>query len=167
VGKVKKDIGKSHIALCVTVISTWLIRLLSSNCCTEKLRNRAQESETDADMSLILKGKFLKIIYTELRKATSGMSAPSRTLADRSNPSNRRMARRGGIKRISAGIYDETRQVMKDYITKVCRLWMSQTTYSNGAQVLRDICAMVDHAGRKTCTVSDVSWNAVPSGRIY
>jgi histone H3/H4 len=84
-------------------------------------------------MSSLLKERFLKIIYTALRRATSGMSAPSRILADRSNTLNRRMARRGGIKRISGGIYDETRHVMKDYMTRVCRLWTSQTTYSNGA----------------------------------
>ncbi|PQE03827.1 Histone H4 protein [Rutstroemia sp. NJR-2017a BBW] len=80
------------------------------------------------------------------------MSAPSRVLADRSNPSNRRMARRGGVKRISSGIYEETRGVMKDYLIRV----------------LRDICAMVDHGGRKTCTVSDVVWVLKRLGRpIY
>jgi len=64
----------------------------------------------------------------------------------------RRMARRGGIKRISSGIYDETRHVMKDYMSRV----------------LKDICAMVDHGGRKTCTVSDVVWVLKRMGRpIY
>jgi len=31
----------------------------------------------------------------------------------------RRLARRGGVKRISAGIYDESRVALKDYMTRV------------------------------------------------
>lgn len=40
----------------------------------------------------------------------------------RLTPSCSRLARRGGVKRISAHIYDETRKVLKDHLTMVCLL---------------------------------------------
>lgn len=32
----------------------------------------------------------------------------------------RRIARRGGVKRISAGIYDDARKALRDYLELVC-----------------------------------------------
>ncbi|KAK5121757.1 hypothetical protein LTR85_004632 [Meristemomyces frigidus] len=52
----------------------------------------------------------------------------------------RRLARRGGVKRISAGIYDELRTVLRSYLERV----------------LSDTCAVVENCGRKTVTTSDV-----------
>jgi len=52
----------------------------------------------------------------------------------------RRLARRGGIKRISEGIYDEARGALKDYLTKI----------------LRDCVTYCEHSNRKTVTVYDV-----------
>jgi len=55
-------------------------------------------------------------------------------------PDIRRLARRGGVKRISAQIYDETRSVLKDHLSKI----------------LNNCAAYCEHAKRKTVTVHDV-----------
>ncbi|KAI4842000.1 hypothetical protein E4T45_09252 [Aureobasidium sp. EXF-8846] len=52
----------------------------------------------------------------------------------------RRLARRGGVKRISATIYDEVRIALKTRLT----------------MLLRDICAILESGMRKTITVPDV-----------
>ncbi|POS83698.1 hypothetical protein EPUL_003769 [Erysiphe pulchra] len=52
----------------------------------------------------------------------------------------RRLARRGGVKRISGTIYDEIRKSMKSFLETV----------------LKDTCDVVEHAQRKTVTVTDV-----------
>ncbi|KXT01792.1 hypothetical protein AC578_1981 [Pseudocercospora eumusae] len=52
----------------------------------------------------------------------------------------RRLARRGGVKRISGTIYAETRSVLKKRLTTL----------------LRDISAVVELSGRKTVCVTDV-----------
>ncbi|KAI9865257.1 MAG: hypothetical protein M1824_003409 [Vezdaea acicularis] len=52
----------------------------------------------------------------------------------------RRLARRGGVKRISAAIYDDVRGVIKNQVNVI----------------MRDVCIFLDHANRKTVTVTDV-----------
>ncbi|KAI9848782.1 MAG: Histone H4 [Thelocarpon superellum] len=52
----------------------------------------------------------------------------------------RRMARRGGVKRISSMIYDDIRAAMKDRLSVV----------------LKDVVCFLEHADRKTVTVTDV-----------
>ncbi|KAF3767753.1 hypothetical protein M406DRAFT_20457, partial [Cryphonectria parasitica EP155] len=52
----------------------------------------------------------------------------------------RRLARRGGVKRISAGIYDDVRAALKDRLTNI----------------LRDCITYVEHRHAKTVTVYDV-----------
>ncbi|KJX94700.1 histon H4 like protein [Zymoseptoria brevis] len=52
----------------------------------------------------------------------------------------RRMARRGGIKRIAGGIYEETRLVLRKRLEVL----------------LKDIAAVVELSGRKTVCVTDV-----------
>ncbi|TID25895.1 Dicer-like protein 1 [Venturia nashicola] len=52
----------------------------------------------------------------------------------------RRIARRGGVKRISAMIYDETRGVLKNRLTTI----------------IRECCTVLEYRGRKTVTVTDV-----------
>ncbi|CAD6981728.1 unnamed protein product [Tilletia controversa] len=37
------------------------------------------------------------------------------------NPAIRRLARRGGVKRISAGVYDEVREVLRTFLESVIR----------------------------------------------
>ncbi|KAF4556450.1 Histone H4-like protein [Elsinoe fawcettii] len=64
-------------------------------------------------------------------------------------PAIRRLARRGGVKRISGMIYDEIRLVLRTYLEKV----------------LKDVCAMVDHSGRQTAMVSDIVFVLNRQGR--
>ncbi|QIW98634.1 hypothetical protein AMS68_004152 [Peltaster fructicola] len=52
----------------------------------------------------------------------------------------RKLARRGGVKRISCTIYDHTREVLKQWLQSL----------------IRDIVLYVDHAGRRTVMTSDV-----------
>lgn len=57
-----------------------------------------------------------------------------------SSPAIRRLARRGGVKRISSQIYDSTRAVMKEFLEGV----------------VRDSVLYMEHARRKTVTSLDV-----------
>jgi len=61
-------------------------------------------------------------------------------------PAIRRLARRGGVKRISAMIYEETRGVLKSFLESV----------------IRDAVTYTEHAKRKTVTSLDVSSFSTP-----
>ncbi|KAH6676497.1 histone-fold-containing protein [Halenospora varia] len=64
----------------------------------------------------------------------------------------RRMARRGGVKRISSTIYEDARGAIKAYLERV----------------LRDCVAVMEYGSRKTVTVSDVIFTLRRQGRpIY
>jgi histone H4 len=64
-------------------------------------------------------------------------------------PAIRRLARRGGVKRISGLIYEETRSVLKEFIT----------------DMIRDAATYTEHAQRKTMTVMDVLYALKRQGR--
>tara|TARA_B100001564_G_scaffold303861_1_gene272197 strand:- start:375 stop:896 length:522 start_codon:yes stop_codon:yes gene_type:complete len=64
-------------------------------------------------------------------------------------PAIRRLARRGGVKRISGQVYEEVRGVLKVFLENVIR---DATCYS-------------DHARRKTVTVTDVVYSLKRQGR--
>ncbi|CAM1511473.1 Fc.00g089860.m01.CDS01 [Cosmosporella sp. VM-42] len=67
-------------------------------------------------------------------------------------PAIRRLARRGGVKRISADIYEETRRVLKMRLENI----------------LRDCALYVEYRGAKTVTVYDVIHSLKRMGRpIY
>jgi len=55
-------------------------------------------------------------------------------------PAIRRLARRGGVKRISSFIYDDTRAVLRSFLESV----------------VRDAVTYTEHARRKTVTAMDV-----------
>ena len=76
-----------------------------------------------------------------------------RSVLDRiSSGSIRRLARRGGVKRISAGIYADTRLVIHQFLSGV----------------LNDAITYTHHARRKTVTTSDVVYALKRQGRtIY
>ena len=57
-----------------------------------------------------------------------------------SKPSIRRLARRGGVKRISGKVYDETRSALKDFLNRV----------------VGDAFQYTQYAKRKTVTAMDV-----------
>ena len=64
-------------------------------------------------------------------------------------PAIRRLAHRGGVKRISGLIYDETRSVLK--------------TFLDG--VVRDAVTYTEHAKRKTVTAMDVVYALKRQGK--
>jgi histone H4 len=64
-------------------------------------------------------------------------------------PAIRRLARRGGVKRISALIYDETRSVLRSFLDNV----------------VRDAVTYTEHARRKTVTAMDVVYALKRQGR--
>lgn len=64
-------------------------------------------------------------------------------------PAIRRLARRGGVKRISGLIYDETRGVLKLFLESV----------------IRDSVTYTEHAKRKTVTSLDVIYALKRQGR--
>lgn len=67
-------------------------------------------------------------------------------------PAIRRLARRGGVKRISAAIYPEIRSVLKTFLENV----------------IRDSVTYTEHAKRKTVTAMDVVYALKRQGRtIY
>ena len=65
-------------------------------------------------------------------------------------PAIRRLARRGGVKRISGLIYEETRGVLKVFLENV----------------IRDSVTYTEHAKRKTVTALDVVYALKRQGRI-
>jgi len=64
-------------------------------------------------------------------------------------PAIRRLARRGGVKRISGLIYEETRGALKTFLENV----------------IRDAVAYTEHARRKTVTALDVVYALKRQGR--
>ena len=80
-------------------------------------------------------------------------------------PAIRRLARRGGVKRISGLIYEETRGVLK-----VCRMFTCSTSNDVIVQVflenvIRDAVTYTEHAKRKTVTAMDVVYALKRQGR--
>ena len=81
-------------------------------------------------------------------------------------PAIRRLARRGGVKRISGLIYEETRAVLKNFLEGVRShpfyiILSSLTSF----QVIRDSVTYTEHAKRKTVTALDVVYALKRSGR--
>ncbi len=64
-------------------------------------------------------------------------------------PAIRRLARRGGVKRISSLVYEETRTVLKAFLE----------------HVIRDSVTYTEHARRKTVTSMDVVYALKRQGR--
>ena len=77
-----------------------------------------------------------------------------RTLRDNiqgiTKPAIRRLARRGGVKRISGVTYDKTRDVLKIFLVNV----------------IRDSVTYTEHARRKTVTAMDVVYALKRQGRM-
>src|ERR1700709_1635242 len=74
-------------------------------------------------------------------------------------PAIRRLARRGGVKRISGLIYEETRGVLKIFLENVSHLLaniIGSETERAVIQVIRDSVTYTEHAKRKTVTALDV-----------
>merc|ERR1712110_424382 len=90
---------------------------------------------------------------TKGRKGRGRRGRNQKSVLDRiSSGSIRRLARRGGVKRISSSIYADTRLVIHEFLDGV----------------LRDAITYTHHANRKTVTTSDVVYALKRQGRtIY
>lgn len=71
------------------------------------------------------------------------------TILGITKPAIRRLARRGGVKRISSLIYEETRNVLKSFLENV----------------VRDAVTYTEHAKRKTVTSLDVVYSLKRQGK--
>ena len=71
------------------------------------------------------------------------------TIMGITKPAIRRLARRGGVKRISSYIYEETRAVLRSFLENV----------------IRDSVTYTEHAKRKTVTALDVVYALKRQGR--
>ena len=71
------------------------------------------------------------------------------TILGITKPAIRRLARRGGVKRISTFIYDDSRIVLKNFLESV----------------VRDSVTYCEHAKRKTVTALDVVYALKRQGR--
>ena len=71
------------------------------------------------------------------------------TIQGVTKPAIRRLARRGGVKRISGLIYEETRSVLRHFLENV----------------VRDSVTYTEHAKRKTVTALDVVYALKRQGR--
>ncbi|EJP65753.1 histone H4 [Beauveria bassiana ARSEF 2860] len=93
----------------------------------------------------------------QLRKGVAGKTLGARrsrkilkdAIKGITRPAIRRLARRGGVKRMSGTIYDETRKVIKEHLT----------------QILRNCCIYVEYRNAKTVTVHDVLFSLRKMGR--
>jgi len=74
------------------------------------------------------------------RHRTKGTVSGDSVLRGITKPSIRRLARRGGVKRISSGIYLESRGVLKHFLETV----------------VRDAVTFCEHSRRKTVSALDV-----------
>ena len=71
------------------------------------------------------------------------------TILGITKPAIRRLARRGGVKRISSAIYDETRLILRSFLE----------------HIIRDSVTYTEHGRRKTVTALDVVYALKRSGR--
>nr|ACU19979.1 unknown [Glycine max] len=112
------------------------------------------------ERGLTIEGKFIKFtgigVYLE-DKAVPSLAAKWKGKTSEelvhtqgiTKPAIRRLARRGGVKRISGLIYEETRGVLKIFLENV----------------IRDAVTYTEHARRKTVTAMDVVYALKRQGR--
>ena len=82
-------------------------------------------------------------------------------------PAIRRLARRGGVKRISGLIYEETRGVLKVNTNFFFNLYTLSALFFQVflENVIRDAVTYTEHAKRKTVTAMDVVYALKRQGR--
>jgi histone H4 len=85
-------------------------------------------------------------------KRTTTRRQSRATIEGITKPAIRRLARRGGVKRLSSFIYEDSRQVLKGFLEGI----------------VRDSVTYTEHARRKTVTAMDVVYALKRQGRtIY
>eukprot|EP00927_Polykrikos_kofoidii_P016826 TRINITY_DN1762_c0_g1_i1.p1 TRINITY_DN1762_c0_g1~~TRINITY_DN1762_c0_g1_i1.p1 ORF type:complete len:139 (+),score=22.42 TRINITY_DN1762_c0_g1_i1:89-505(+) len=116
-----------------------------------------REALTKSSKSKVSKGNKYSMEPSEKTAVGKGGALRQRkvlrdSIAGITKPAIRRLARRGGVKRISGLIYEETRGVLKTFLENT----------------LRDTITYTEHAQRKTVTALDVVYALKRQGRtIY
>jgi len=98
---------------------------------------------------MVVRGKGGKGLGKVGAKKTQRRKMMRENIQGITKPAIRRLARRGGVKRISGLIYDETRQVLKVFLEGI----------------VRDAVTYTEHARRKTVTALDVVYALKRHGR--
>lgn len=75
-------------------------------------------------------------------------SVPRDNIAGITKPALRRVARRGGVKRVAGGVYDESRVQLRQFLDVI----------------VRDAVTYTEHGNRKTVTASDVAHSLKRNG---
>ena len=96
-----------------------------------------------------IKSKKAKTTYTHNYKSKRKKRTITKLTIGISNPAIRRLARRGGVKRISQLIYEDTREILRTFLENV----------------LKDTIVYTEHAKRKTVTSMDVVYALKRQGR--
>ena len=96
-----------------------------------------------------IKSKKAKSTYVHNYKSKRKNRTIEKLKVGISNQAIRRLARRGGVKRISELIYEETRSILKLFLEKV----------------LKDTIVYTEHSKRKTVTSLDVIYALKRQGR--
>ena len=96
-----------------------------------------------------IKSKKAKTTYARNYKSKKKRKIITNPKIGISNRAIRRLARRGGVKRISELIYEETKSILKSYLEKV----------------LKDAIIYTEHAKRKTVTSLDVIYALKKQGK--
>ncbi|CAJ1442293.1 unnamed protein product, partial [Effrenium voratum] len=120
-------------ALRAVLFSTFLGSGAMTDTTTSSRKSKLHKAEAADDVPLG-KGRDRRV----LRESIQGITKPA----------IRRLARRGGVKRISGLIYEETRGVLKSFLETV----------------LRDSITYTEHARRKTVTAFDPGAGGFPDG---
>ena len=94
-------------------------------------------------------GKLGKMSGGKVGAKRHQVKAARETILGITKPAIRRLARRGGVKRISALVYDETRLVLRSFLENV----------------IRDAVTYTEHAKRKTVTALDVVYALKRQGK--
>jgi histone H4 len=87
--------------------------------------------------------------YGKVGAKRHGKKSNKEVILGITKPAIRRLARRGGVKRISALIYDEARTVLRNFLENV----------------VRDSVTYTEHARRKTVVAMDVVYALKRQGR--
>ena len=97
-----------------------------------------------------IKSKTTKTTYVHKYKSKMKKRTINKLKIGISNRAIRRLARRGGVKRISQLIYEDTRVILRSFLENV----------------LKDIIVYTEHAKRKTVTSLDVIYALKRQGRM-
>ena len=95
------------------------------------------------------KGKAMSGGKSGAKRIDIGRRTLRESILGITKPAIRRLARRGGVKRISSYIYEETRAVLRSFLENV----------------VRDSVVYTEHAKRKTVTALDVVYALKRQGR--